>query len=65
MFECPYCSGLTASAKDAGGRRRPDAHALRKCNSCNAYSVAHSNGRVYPLSERDDPDADVVNRIVD
>jgi len=64
MFKCPYCGGSAFTAA-VSTKVRTEFHSLQQCDSCDGYSVLHTNGRVYPLDDRTDPGGDAVSRVLD
>lgn len=64
MSSCPYCGGAHLSAATPI-RERPSTQTLVQCSSCMDFSVKHDSGRVYPLTNRKDPEADACTRVID
>jgi len=63
MFRPPY--GSTSLTEVEGNRKRPDTFTIFQCGSTGWYCALHSSGKYYPLSDRTDKDADIVQRVVD
>lgn len=63
MSNYPYCVNVVVATE--GNRPRPESHTIMKCTDTGAFFMQHVNGRVYPLSDRTDPDSDVANRVID
>lgn len=62
---CPYTGSKNLIPAIEGTRPRPETITIMKCQTTGYFSAKNINGRVYPLSDRLDPDSDVVQKVID
>lgn len=61
---CPYCDEGELQVVETERARHPFQTTV-VCKECDGFAVRHANGRVYPLADRTDREADPLTRVVD